>query len=273
MAASSSTDERAIEIAGQRISWREAGEGAPLVLLHGVGSNAGSWERQMHAFPGRRVLAWNAPGYGASSALQPDWPDAGDYAKALAQWLDALGLARVDLVGHSLGCLMAARFAADHPQRVASLTLASIAAGHARLDPQEQKRLLEGRIGDVEALGPRGMAEKRGPRLLGPKATPEQIRAVVEAMASVDPKGYAQAARMLSRADIIADIARLPDSVPLQIVFGGADVITTPEANRRVAAHAPHAPVIEIPDAGHALSVDAADGFNAAIAAHLRCEQ
>ncbi len=270
MEASSSTDERLIDLADGRIAWREAGVGAPLVLLHGIGSNAGSWARQMKAFPGYRVLAWDAPGYGASSPLQQDWPDAGDYARALSAWLDALSLSRVALVGHSLGCLMAARFAADHPERVASITLASIAAGHARLEPQEQKRLLEGRTGDVEALGPRGMAEKRGPRLLGPKAAPAQVRAVVEAMASVNPQGYAQAARMLSRGDIIADLARLPDSVPLQIVFGAADVITTPQANRRVAAHAPRASVIEIPEAGHALSVDAPDAFNAAIAAHLR---
>ena len=61
---------------------------------------------------------------------------------------------------------------------------------------------------------------------------------MVKAMASVDPHGYRQAARMLSSADIIADLERIPDAIPLQIIFGGADLITTPEANRRVAAHA-----------------------------------
>ena len=270
MAALSSTDEHLIDLDGQRLSWREAGTGAALVLLHGIGSNAVSWQRQLSAFPNRRVLAWNAPGYGNSSHLQEAAPDAGAYARVLTHWLEALGIQRIDLVGHSLGCLIAARFAADHPERVASLTLASIAAGHARLAPEDRKRLLDGRIGDVDELGPRGMAEKRGPRLLGPKATAEQIRQVIDAMAAVDPKGYAQAARMLSGGDILADLARIPESVPLQIAFGSADLITTPEANRRVAAHVLRAAVIEIPDAGHALSVDAAEPFNAAIAAHLR---
>ena len=270
MAGSSSTDERIIDLAGGRISWRETGAGAPLVLLHGVGSNAGSWARQMSAFPGHRVLAWDAPGYGRSSPLEEQFPDAGNYVQKLSQWLDALGVTRANLVGHSLGCLMAARFAARFPQRVMNVTLASVAAGHARLEPTERQRLLEVRIGDLEALGPRGMAETRGPRLLGPHATQEQVRAVVEAMASVDPHGYRQAARMLSSADIIADLERIPDAIPLQIIFGGADLITTPEANRRVAAHAPRATVIEIPHAGHALSVDAAEPFAAAIAAHLR---
>ena len=259
-----------MDLDGQRLSWREAGHGSPLVLLHGIGSNAGSWQKQLSAFPDHRVLGWNAPGYGASSHLDTEAPDAGAFSFVLSRWLDALSIGRIHLVGHSLGCLMAARFAADHPDRVASLTLASIAAGHARLPPEERKRMLEGRIGDVQELGPRGMAEKRGPRLLGPKATSEQIRAVVDAMAAVDPKGYAQAARMLSGGDILADLARLPPTIPLQIVFGSADLITTPQANLRVAAHVPRATVIEIPDAGHALSVDAAEPFNAAIAAHMR---
>jgi pimeloyl-ACP methyl ester carboxylesterase len=257
-------------IDGRTLSWREVGTGAPVVLLHGIGSNAASWAAQMQAFPGHRVLAWNAPGYGASEPLAKEAPDAGDYARVLRSWLDHLGLARINLLGHSLGCLMAARFAADHPERVSSLTLASIAAGHARLPVDDRARMLAGRIGDVETLGPRGMAEKRGPRLLGPKASPEQIAAVVDAMGAVDPFGYAQAARMLSTGDILADLARLPESMPVQIVFGGADLITTPEANRKVAAIIPRAPVTEIPDAGHALSVDAPAPFNAAIAAFLR---
>ena len=241
-----------------------------IVLLHGIGSNASSWRAQMLAFPGYRVLAWNAPGYDMTLPLPQSHPHAGDYADVLRRWLDALGITMIHLVGHSLGCLMAARFAADHPQRVASLTLASIAAGHATLPEAERSRLLEGRIGDVETLGPRGMAQKRGPRLLGPKAGPDQIQAVVDAMAAVDPQGYAQAARMLSTGDITSDIGRLHESLPVQIVFGGADVITTPEANRRVAAVIPRAKVVEIPDAGHALSVDAPDAFNAAIAAIIR---
>ena len=270
MAASSSTDEHVRDLDGKRLSWREAGTGSALVLLHGIGSHAGSWQKQLEAFPNHRVLAWNAPGYGNSSRLAADAPDAGAYADVLKRWLDALGIGRINLVGHSLGCLMAARFAADNPDRIASLTLASIAAGHARLAPEDRTRMLEGRVGDVEELGPRGMAEKRGPRLLGPRATAEQIRQVVDAMAAVDPIGYAQAARMLSGGDILADLVRLPASIPLQIVFGSADLITTPQANRNVASHVQHATVIEIPDAGHALSVDAAEPFNAAIAAHMR---
>ena len=270
MVDSFSTEQRVVETPAGRITCLDAGQGPALVLLHGVGSAARSFAAQMGAFEGFRTLAWDAPGYGGSAHLAEEAPDAGRYAQVLTDVLDALGIKVCHLLGHSLGCLTAARFAADHPERVMSLTLSSIAAGHLRLPPEDRARLLAGRVGDVVELGARGMAEKRGPRLLGPDATPQQVRAVVETMAAVDPRGYAQAARMLSGGDIIGDLERLPASVPVEIIFGTADVITTPEANRKVAAAIPRAAVIEIERAGHALYVEKPEAFNAAVAAFIR---
>ena len=68
------------------ISYLEMGSGdAPaLVMLHGIGSNAGSFAPLMTRLAARRrVIAWNAPGYGASAPLAADWPSADDYARAL----------------------------------------------------------------------------------------------------------------------------------------------------------------------------------------------
>ena len=75
------------------------------VLLHGIGSGSGSWLMQLEAAvmtEGARVLAWEAPGYGNSSPVSPDVPDAGDYASRLWALLDTLGItSRITLVGHS----------------------------------------------------------------------------------------------------------------------------------------------------------------------------
>jgi pimeloyl-ACP methyl ester carboxylesterase len=154
---------RTARIGDAFISYLEAGRGdPPLVLLHGIGSRAASWRHQLAGLSDRlRVIAWDAPGYGESSDLAAPAPTAGDYAACLASFLDALGAGRLHLVGHSLGALMAARFAADHPERIASLTLASVASGHARLAEAERARLLAGRLDDLARLGPAGMAEKR----------------------------------------------------------------------------------------------------------------
>jgi pimeloyl-ACP methyl ester carboxylesterase len=251
-----------------QISYLDCGQGQAIVLLHGIGSAAASWRDQFAGLAETfRVLAWDAPGYGESTALTQPAPNAGDYAARLAAFLAAMKLARFHLVGHSLGALIAARFAAERPEQILTLTLASVASGHARLPAEERARLMQGRVDDITKLGPRGMAEKRGPRLVSATTAEEVRRAVIETMAAVRPDGYLQAVRMLSQGDVRADIARLPAAMPVQIVFGDADIITTPEANRLAAAEKPGAPIRVIADAGHAVYLEKPDQFNEILAA------
>ncbi len=261
-----STQLQIAPLAGGDLAFLDAGAGPAIVLLHGIGSAARSWEPLIAALSPRwRVIAWNAPGYPPSAPLPMEWPTAADYAQRLAIMLEHIGVERCHLVGHSLGCLIAGRFARLHPERVATLTLASCALGHARLDASERDRLLSSRIGDVEALGARGMAEKRGPRLLGPGAPVETIRAVVETMARIELTGYVQASRMLSRGDLIDDIGALLQELPGQFIYGSGDVITPPEVNLRAAAARPGAPVTVLPGAGHACYVEQPGAFSRAI--------
>jgi pimeloyl-ACP methyl ester carboxylesterase len=246
------------------------GQGTPLVLLHGIGSAGRSFTAQLDALSAHwRVVAWDAPGYGTSTALSPAHPTAGDYADALQRFLDERSFARVHLLGHSLGCLMAAAFAARRPARVLSLTLCSIAGGHAALPPAERQKLLDQRLGDLATLGPRGMAEKRAPRLLGPAAPPGALEKMIDTLSSVRPDGYGQAARMLSTGDIATDIRGLPKNLPGQVIFGDGDVITPPARNREIAALWPQAEIHVIPGAGHALYVEQPDAFNALLADFL----
>jgi pimeloyl-ACP methyl ester carboxylesterase len=256
-------DSRTVRAGGANFSYLEAGSGPPLVLLHGIGSAAVSFRYQLEALSDRfRVVAWDAPGYGASTPLAVEHPDASDYAAALDAWLGALGIEHYHLAGQSLGTLIAARFAAEQPMRVLSLTLASIARGHGRLPPPERQRLLAQRLDDLTQLGPQGMAAKRGPRLLGPLATEAMRQTVIEIMARIRADGYAQAARMLSTGDITADLARLPAGLPIQIVVGQADVITPPAGNLEIAAAFPAASAHVIPGVGHALYLEKPEEFN-----------
>jgi pimeloyl-ACP methyl ester carboxylesterase len=122
-------DLRTIDADGSRLTYMEQGTGVPLVLLHGVGSGARSWVRQLDTLSARcRVIAWDGPGYGDSIALPMDAPGPDKYIDALLKLVDALGVDRMHLVGHSLGAIQAARFARRHPERLLGLTLASMAA-------------------------------------------------------------------------------------------------------------------------------------------------
>lgn len=275
MAALSSTEPITLRTAScgeASVSYLEAGSGPRpgLVLLHGIGSGARSWRRQLEGLAAeRRVIAWNAPGYGTSDDIAPATPDAGDYAERLLQFLDALGLSRVHLVGHSLGALMAARFALLAGARLHSLTLAGTALGHARLPAEERRRLLQGRLDDLKNLGPAAMAVQRGPRLLGPAATEEMKTAVIETMAAIRPSGYERAARMLSNGDLVADIVRIAPELPMQFICGDADRITPPKSNEEAAAARPGAPFHLLPAAGHALYLEQPQAFNALVAAFV----
>jgi len=246
----------------------EAGRPA-LLLLHGIGSHAESWRALMQALPGpHRAIAWDAPGYGGSTPVPEPAARPEHYAAALRNLLDALGLERVILAGHSLGCLFAARFAATWPERVAGLALLSPALGYAVPPGAPLPAGVQARIDDLRQLGPEAFAEKRAARLLHqPERKPAVLEGVRRAMAAVKPEGYAQAVHALGAGDLLADAALLRG--PLLVAVGAEDVVTPPANARRLqAALPPGTPLHDMPEAGHALPQEA-PGATAALLAGL----
>lgn len=229
-------------------------QGNAIVLLHGIGSNGGSFEPLIHALPDAfDVIAWHAPGYGGSRSLVTSFPQPEDYAVALLSFIDTLELERITLLGHSLGCLFAGSFAARHPERVGALALLSPALGY-RVKPGEaMPETVQGRIDELRALGPRDFAAKRAARLVyQPESKPAVLAAVRGVMAAVDPVGYMQAARALGAGDLLADAARLP--MPSLVAVGAEDVVTPPGNARKLYDALPRpAGYHEIPGTGHAL--------------------
>ncbi|HKU00742.1 MAG TPA: alpha/beta fold hydrolase, partial [Paraburkholderia sp.] len=212
------------------VSYREAAgergkEALPLVLLHGIGSGAASWVQQFEALGEgvenpRRVLAWDAPGYGASTPVASASPVAADYARVLADWLDALGIERCVLVGHSLGAIIAGAFAAAHPERVAGLLLISPAGGYGAADPAVRAERRDARLAMLAELGPQGLAQKRSANMLSPHASADSRAWVRWNMSRVVPHGYAQATHLLANADLAADLARCAGKVPMAVAVG-----------------------------------------------------
>ncbi|MFM0377712.1 alpha/beta fold hydrolase [Paraburkholderia strydomiana] len=260
---------RQIELAHQRVlSYREADGAAandalPLVLLHGIGSGAASWVQQLEALgANRRVLAWDAPGYGMSTPVAPESPGAADYASVLTEWLDTLHIERCVLVGHSLGAIIAGAFAAMHPQRVSGLLLLSPAGGYgaACADVRETKR--DQRLAMLNELGPQGLADKRSANMLSSHASDEARTWVRWNMSRVIARGYAQATHLLANADLAADLARFKGRV--NVAVGADDTITTPAACERLALVA-GTQLQVVPRAGHAGYIEASAAYTAII--------
>ena len=125
---------------GVTLQYAERGKpsGVPVVFLHGVTDSWRSFEPLLDRLPDSiRALAITQRGHGESSKPAAGYTY-GDMAQDLRAFMDAFGLHAAVIVGHSMGSMVAQRFAADHPNRVAGLVLmGAFSTIHGRQDIQE----------------------------------------------------------------------------------------------------------------------------------------
>jgi pyruvate dehydrogenase E2 component (dihydrolipoamide acetyltransferase) len=115
-----------IEAGGRRIRYLALGEsaGVPIVFIHGFGGDLNNWQFNQEVLAeGRATYALDLPGHGGSSKeLGAGHVHVGALAGAVIDFMDARGIARAHLVGHSLGGAIALDIALNHADRVASVT-------------------------------------------------------------------------------------------------------------------------------------------------------
>ena len=150
--------ERRLEHRGLRIRCFAGGEGPPLLLVHGYGGSAWNWAELAPLLPARRLLIPDLPGHGASSPL-PAARTLSSFADVLAAVCEAEGAPSVDVVGHSLGGVVALRLAERRPDLVRRLVLAA-AAGIST-----STRLAEAFITVVGIARPGRLVARRLPRV------------------------------------------------------------------------------------------------------------
>jgi pimeloyl-ACP methyl ester carboxylesterase len=249
------------------------------VLLHGIGSRAASFEPLIEKLDAESaVIAWDAPGYGASTPLGEEWPLPRDYAEALEALLAERDVADAVLIGHSLGTLVAASHARHHAARLAGLVLMSPSLGFGAPQGGPMSIAARARLDEFEALGAKAYAAKRAAQLVhDPASRPKLVAELAETIATMRQPGFGQAARMLACARLLDDIRQV--TVPLLILCGEADAVTPPDMARRVAAahdedaDSAAARLVLIADAGHMIYLEATErvaselaGFAASIA-------
>ena len=111
------------EVDGLSLHYLVDGRGPAVVLVHGLGGFARSWRHNSAPLAARAtVYAIDLPGFGRSAKPRAAY-DLAYFARALHAFLDALGIARASLVGHSLGGGVAVTYALTHPSRVERLAL------------------------------------------------------------------------------------------------------------------------------------------------------
>ena len=186
------------------------------MLLHGVGANSMHWRFQLAGLSDRyRVVAWNAPGYILSDALKTDSPDCKTFADALNDFLAALKLDRVNLVGNSFGSRVAQCFAIHYPGRIIKLAMTGTGIGPRGMSEEDKQKIIATREAQIAkggyAFGARVNA------LLAANASPETIELVRDVVRATSPRGFMHGVKL----GLVDGYA--PEEVAPKVNFPGAD--------------------------------------------------
>lgn len=235
--------------------------GPPVLLLHGLGSCAEDWALQAAALAGRRgVIMLDLPGHGRSDRL-PGWPTIGDYASCALAPLDALQLERVDVVGLSLGGLVALQLGLDHPERVRSLTLVNSCA-RMRVPPAGIPRMLV-RLLLLAATPMHTLGEWVAAGIFPHPDQAQLRRMAAERLAANSRRSYLQAALAVARFDLRKRLNEF--QLPVHVIAGEVDNTVSLRAKRELARGIQGARLTIIPGSGHVSPVDAPGAFNQAL--------
>jgi 3-oxoadipate enol-lactonase len=244
----------------------DAGNGRPVVFLHGLGWDHSLWNRAMARFKDRyRVIAADTRGHGLSR--KPAGPySVQTFADDWHGLLVGLGLKRPCLVGLSQGGMIAQLLAVQHPDAIGALVLVSTAC---RSDPAVRDKLEE-RIRKMQSEGPEAAARLAAQSIFSPRflsSKPAAVEAFVQWRAAMDQAPLMEAARAAYGFDLTDKLRAV--SVPSMVVYGEDDALTPPSLVAQVAAALPGSKLVGVPEAGHMIPFEQPAAFEAILASFL----
>jgi pimeloyl-ACP methyl ester carboxylesterase len=258
-----------VDLGGLRIAYRRAGEGPPLVLLHGGPTNGREWRNQLEGLSDEfAVVAWDMPGTGGSDDPPEDFQPR-DYADCLAGLIDHLGLGHPHLLGLSFGSGLALELYRWHPEIPRSLVLASAYAGWAGSLSAEAVVQRKAGMARMIELAPDAWAREWLPTLLTPAASPDVVDELSAILSEFHPAGQ----RALLRSGWTEHDARdvLPHiKVPTLLLYGDRDVRSPAAVAEAMHAQIPGSRLVFMPEVGHMGHLERPELFNAAVRGFLR---
>lgn len=251
------------EILGSTIFYETAGDGPPIVFVHGLGGTSNTWFAQRVALQKFfKVVTLDLPGSGRSSKHERDY-SMGRWAEQIATLAEQLGLEKFALVGHSMSTILVQHFAARYPDRVRGL----VVCGPLTEPPPPAREAFVKRAETVQREGMIGVADM----VLGgalSQATREGGNAALaglyrEMLLANDPPSYAAQCHALINGSAKVDQENI--RCPTLILVGDQDTVT-PLANcRAIAAAVRDARIRVIPGTAHATMAERPELFNAAL--------
>lgn len=231
------------------------GAGRPLLLVPGQAVDHRSWRLAAPVLgEGRPLVLVDHRGTGASDPSATGIFSTRDLAADLVRVLDAAGLDRVDLLGHSMGGRVAQWFAIDHPSRLERLVLAATNSGDRHTttrDPEAGAALRSGEIARIR------------PFFFGDDVPVDVARSLL--VVTTDARSR-QAHYLASRRhDALAELGRI--AAPTLVLHGSTDRLTPPDSARLMVHAIPRARLAILRGAAHGVVLDG--GLGASLAARF----
>ena len=254
-----------VETNGVRLWVEERGAGPPLLLVMGLGASHETWSEQLDAFAAHhRVLAFDNRGAGRSTSPPPPWTVPAMANDAIGV-LDAHGIARADVLGVSMGGMIAQEMAIRHPERVARLV---VALSFARPDPLRREFLLHRRWARLAGADAQRESIANLPWLLSPASINDpgrvaEILALVATMPFMDAEAYARQIDAIVEHDTLGRLHLV--RAPTLVIAAAEDVLTPIALSEEIVAAIPGARLEILPRGNHGVIIEYPDDFNRAV--------
>lgn len=250
---------RAVGI-GSNIGYDLYGNGHhALLLLPALGADARVWEHQVNFFtPEYTVIACETGGHEPIFLVEKR-PSLREYAAAAIEVLDAVGVSRANVMGVSMGGMVAQELALAYSDRVDRLVLVSTTSQY----PRDSRVALLERAQTACSEGMEPIADAAVRRWFTAQyasAQAETVADIRQMLLSADPKSYAEAARAVAAVDTAARLGEI--SAPTLVVVGGQDESMPPGAGEALANGIRGARMVRLPQAAHLCNFEAAEDFN-----------
>lgn len=235
---------------GKKLAVEVQGSGEAVILMHGLGGTANVWGAQIAELSRKfRTIRFDLEGSGRSPAAS---------ALSVQGWVDDLGalmraegVSRARIVAHSLGTLIAQHFAAQNPERVASLALLGIN----RAPPDERRQALRDRAAKVRQDGLEAIVDNVV--AAGISAHSRQIPLVEpfarELILRQPAEGYARSCEAVAESRP-ADLAGI--ACPVLLIAGDEDSVSPPSISQAVAPTLRDARVVILEKCGHWMPIE-----------------
>ena len=235
------------------IAWREDGNGPPLVLVHGVGADASSWDGVVARLPRFRTIRLDLRGHGRSGVIRGALR-AEDFARDVADVMDAARVKSARVAGFSLGGAVVQALALGAPQRVEKLAILSAVSGRT---PEERSRATE-RVEFLRRNGLAAIADSNRERWFTDafrRDHADKVEGRVQQLLACDFESYLQAFTVFSSTDYAARLREL--RMPVLIATGEDDAGSSPRMARLMHESITDARLEILPGLRHGLLVEA----------------